>query len=119
MNIIRKIKINSLGMYEFNDSEKELCEFIIYNMLNLKQVELKEYPNYIMYFNDKEENIFQHNFKYNNFYVNNELIWSVFETKFDYNYKETSNLIKGIVEQTYKLQDITPIANRFVNRIFL
>src|SRR6478609_1380588 len=38
MNIIRKIKINSLGMYEFNDSEKELFKFIKENLLNLKPI---------------------------------------------------------------------------------
>src|SRR6478735_5117708 len=108
MNIIRKIKINSLGMYEFNDSEKELLEFIKENMLNLKIIELKNYPDYIMYFNDKGENIFQQDLKTPWFYVRYNLIWKVFETKFNLNYKETSNLIKGIVEQAYKLQGVTP-----------
>src|SRR6478735_2045338 len=112
MNIIRKIKINSLGMYEFNDSEKELVNFIKENMLNLKQVKLKYYPISNFYFKD-DKYIFQHNFKSNDFYVNDELIWEVFKTKFGYNYQEIYNLIKGIVEQAYKLSDIIPIKGIF------
>src|SRR6478735_3168643 len=124
MNIIRKYKL-SLLKYDFLTKKEledlniifkevkyckenfELIEFIYNNILNLKQVKLKEYPDYIMYFNDKNKNIFQRDLKYKDFYINDELIWSVFENKFNLNYKETRQLIKNIAEQTYKLSEIT------------
>jgi len=114
MNIIRKIKLNSLGMYEFNDSEKELYEFIKDNFLNLKQVILRDYPNYIFYFKD-DKCIFQHTFKSNNFYVRYSFIWKVFEIKFNYNYHEISNLIKDIMKYAYKLNEIKPKIIGYVN----
>src|SRR6478735_11899487 len=119
MNIVRRYKL-SLLKYDFL-TEKEiedlniifkeikyckenfdLINFIYNNMLNLKLVELKEYPDYIMYFNHKGENIFQHNLKTNIFYVNYKLIWVVF--KVYYNYQGIRDLVKGIIKQAYKIQ---------------
>src|SRR6478735_7507438 len=104
-NIFRKIKLNDLGFYECNDIEKELLNFIKDNFLNLKQVILRDYPNYIFYFKD-DKCIFQHTFKSNNFYVRYSFIWKVFEIKFNYNYHEISNLIKDIMKYAYKLNTI-------------
>src|SRR6478735_6283393 len=93
MNIIRKIKLESLRYYVCKDNkEKELFEFIKDNLLNLKQVSLKDFPDYIFYFKDD----------------NCIFIWKVFETKFGYNYQEIQKLIKGIVEQAYKLSEVIP-----------
>src|SRR6478735_7193796 len=114
MNIVRKIKLESLGYYICkNNTEKELFKFIKKNMLNLKQVSLKNYTYFIFYFNNKDQNIFQHDFKYNDFYVNNELIWQNFAKKFNFDYEEIQQSIKDIVEQAYKLQEITQIARGY------
>src|SRR6478735_6956814 len=48
---------------KLNITNPELIKFIQENMLNLKQVSLKDFPNYIMYYNDKNEKIFQQNLK--------------------------------------------------------
>src|SRR6478735_4871203 len=122
MNIVRRYKLSLLKYdsltekeledlniilkyFKFTKENFDLINFIYNNLLNLKQVELKEYPDYIMYFkNDKC--IFKQDLNSPWFEVNYDLIWSVFETKLGYN--ETSNLIKGIVEQAYKLQCTTP-----------
>src|SRR6478735_3307862 len=104
MNIIRKIKLERLGYYNCkNNKEKELFEFIKEKLLNLKQVILKYYPDYIMYFKD-DKCIFEQNLNSSWVYVNYHLICYIFETKFNYNHKETKQLIKSIVEQTYKLE---------------
>jgi len=118
MNILRKIKINSLGMYEFTKSEKKLLNFIKDNMLNLKQVTLKDHPNYIFYFNDKKELIFELHLINNWFSVNHKLIWKVFRDKLNYNHQETNILIKDIVEQVYKL-NITSRIQIFQNDVLI
>jgi len=105
MNIIRKIKLNQLGYYEFKDSEKELSEFIKENLLDLKEIKLEHKLNsVIMYFNNKDENIFQYHLNSNNFYFRLDYIGEVFEKKFNYNFQQTTTLIKNIMEQTYKLK---------------
>ena len=118
MNILRKIKINSLGMYEFTKSEKKLLNFIKDNMLNLKQVTLKDHPNYIFYFNDKKELIFELHLINNWFSVNHKIIWKVFRDKLNYNHQETNILIKDIVEQVYKL-NITSRIQIFQNDVLI
>jgi len=125
MNIIRKYKL-SLLKYDFLTKKEledlniifkevkyckenfELIEFIYNNLLNLKQVKLKDYPNDIFYFKDDKVIFEQYLLNTTLFFVNYYLIWGVFETKFNYNYQEIRNLIKRIVEQSYKMTEITP-----------
>jgi len=124
MNIIRRYKIHLLYKEiltekEFNDlniifksvnyskENFELIEFIYYNILNLKQVRLKGFHNFLFYFKD-DECIFEQDLNCTWFGVNNYLIWSVFETKFNYNYQEIGEFIKDIVGKAYKLNEVTP-----------
>jgi len=58
MNIIRKIKLNSLGYYQFTDKEKEIVEIIENNFKNLTK-ENNDYKN--------DNDIV---FSYNGYYLN-------------------------------------------------
>src|SRR6478735_7945980 len=124
MNIIRKYKIHLLKYDSLTEKEVEdlniifnhikyckenyeIIEFIYNNLLNLKLVRLKNYPNYNYWVKD-DKIIFEHNLKDPWFGVRQDLIWSVFETKFGYNYHETSDLIKDIVKEAYKFNDVIP-----------
>jgi len=124
MNIIRKYKLSllkydSLTKKEVEDlniifkevkyskENFELINFIYNNLLNLKQVKLVKYPEYLFYFKD-DNCIFKKDLYSSWLGVNSDLIWKVFETKFGYNYQEIQKLIKGIVEPVYKLNKITP-----------
>src|SRR6478735_255589 len=101
MNIIRKIKLESLGYYKFIDIEKELVCFINDNFLNLTKVTFLEYTDYIFYFKENKL-IFEYDLD-ENWIQLNESIWSVFITKFDYKYEEIRDLIKDIVKYYYNL----------------
>src|SRR6478735_12608352 len=122
MNIIRKYKL-SLLKYDIL-TEKELSDlniifkevkyskeneeginFIYNNLFNLKQVKLSKYS--IFYFKD-DKFIFEHSVNSHWICFNYELIWLVFEDKFNYNYQEIIQLIKGIMKQVYKLEKIIP-----------
>jgi len=111
MNIIRKIKINSLGMYEFNDSEKELVEFIKENMLNLTEVKSNKYTDETFYF--KNNKFVFSILKLKNVvyvYINNHLIYEYFADFLELEYEyEIYNLIIDIIEYYYKISifDIT------------
>lgn len=105
-NIVRKIKLSKFGSYLIKDNEKELFDFIEHNLMGLKSVELKRYPDYIMFFNNENENVFQYNILLNTLYVNTDLIWKILYRKFQYNADEIDLLISNIVKQAYKLNDV-------------
>src|SRR6478735_3798025 len=55
MNIIRNIKLESLGYYICKDNnEKEIFEFIQNYFLNVKPITVEIYGNYIFYFKEEK-----------------------------------------------------------------
>jgi len=124
MNIVRKyklslIKYNSLTEKELVDlnlifnyvkyckENEEIINFIYNNLLNLKQVKLLEWSNREFWF--KEDKCIMELNSDNCFGINYKLIWYVFETKFNYNLLQIRDLIKFIVINHYKLQNIIPV----------
>lgn len=111
-NITRKIRLSKIGCYQIKESEKELFNFIENSLMGLKAVELKDYPNFVMYFNNDNKNILQYKRNINRdswLGVNNLDIWNIFQTQFYYCEKETKQLIKNIVGETYKLKNVNPV----------
>lgn len=108
-NIVRNIKLSILGFYTIKDEEKDLYNFVKQNLLGLKAVELDDFKDFIIYFNNDDKNIFLHDLKTNDLWVN-DVVWSKFEFEFEfgYDYNEIKDIVKGVVEQAYKLKGITP-----------
>lgn len=105
MNIIRKIKLEKLGYYQYiNNEEKELFIFVKENLLNLKKVKLKDYSSKIFYFKDNNC-IFIYDNKINNFNFKYKF-WLIFINNFNYTNKETKEILKSIVIYHYKLTGI-------------
>lgn len=56
MNIVRKIKLNTLGCYNFKSiKENELFNFIKNNLFNLKIIELSVYYKDTVFYFDKKK----------------------------------------------------------------
>jgi len=126
MNIIRRYKIHLINKkclteteledlnmifnhVKYSKENYEVIDFMYNNFFNLEQVKFKKYPYYLFYFReDNDKFIFRQDLNSSWVGVNDDLIWSVFEDKFGYNYKEIETLIKSIVEQIYKLNSIFP-----------
>lgn len=89
MNIIRKIKLNSLGNYQFTDKEKEIVEIIENNFKNLI-IENNDYKNNI-------DIVFSYNEYY--LYVTSKY-WELLENISSY--IETESIIKDICLYYYK-----------------
>jgi|SRR6478735_7616318 len=105
MNIIRNIKLESLGYYQYKDNnEKELFEFIKNNLLTLKKVKLFDEINKIFYFKD-DNCIFIHDSKINNFNLKYK-IWLIFVNNFNCTNKETKEIVSNIAKYHYKLNGI-------------
>ena len=80
---------------------KELCQ-----NLTIK-IDEYNYPDRIFWFRDSNC-IFDYNKENGYFWVNYVLVWSVFESEFGLNYDQIKGLIKGSVEEHFKLKDVTP-----------
>jgi GH35 family endo-1,4-beta-xylanase len=81
---------------------KQLCQ-----NLTIKLDEVR-YPNKIFWFRDGRW-IFDYDKENGFFWVNNSLVWSVFESEFEFNYEQIKELIKGRVEEHFKLKNVTPL----------
>ena len=78
----------------------------LYQNLTIK-IDEDKFPNRIFWIrNDKV--IFEYHKKSGYFYCNYGLVWSVFESEFGLNYDQISELIKGRMEEHFKLKDVTP-----------
>jgi len=82
----------------------------------LNQMEMKEdrkkYSDSIFFFIDDKMVMVQDE-KNESIWVDSEKIWSFFHSEFDLNYNETSDLIKGMVEQHFKMRLFTPMNLNF------
>ena len=81
---------------------KQLCQ-----NLTIK-IDEHRFPNKIFWFRE-DRRIFDYDKETGYFWVNNSLVWSVFESEFGLNYDQIKDLIKGRVEEHFKLKDVTPL----------
>lgn len=73
--------------------------------------ESKEYIDRIFYMK-AEHMLIDHDLKRKHTYINYELLWSVFESKFSLNYRETRNILKYMLETHLNLQETTVLYTR-------
>lgn len=109
MNLIRKIKLNKLGCYNFNDSEKILVNFIKEHLLNLRLVKLSadEFIDNLHYFNSDNKCIIDYHTRLNICYINSNLVENVLRSDFGYSYDEIKLILIDICNNFYKLNLIT------------
>jgi|ERR1035437_1388790 hypothetical protein len=100
-------KLTRHVLYEKFSREKAAENFFV-GFLNDHKIRMSdEYPGYVFYV--KNDEIFiEHNQKNGNLWVSYKQIWSVFETKYGYNYIEIRELITHVVWKHLKLKDVTP-----------
>src|SRR6478735_11261506 len=115
MNIVRKIKLESLGYYVCKDNnEKELFKFIKDNFYDLEKVEITKFGNNIIYYIKNNAIIFSENS--NSYYlikINPSLIWWELENRFKFNYNETRELLSLIVKDICNIKDDIYVTSYF------
>jgi hypothetical protein len=99
--IIEKYK---LGLHQNEEKDYEIWFKTMLNDLNVSRSTIISY--YLIY---KKNGIALYNYdeKNNNFWIDHDKIWSVFESKFHLNYDEIKLLTKGMMEEYLNLKDIT------------
>lgn len=107
--------------FNFNSPKKEWVDVVKYfgrkeyglvwfkQMLN--QMEIKEnrkdYPNSVFFFIG-DDVVMEQDEKYKRLFVDGDKIWVVFYFDFGYNYQEVRDLIKGMVEEHFKIGVFIP-----------
>jgi hypothetical protein len=73
----------------------------------VKQMKPVDIGNKIVYYIDDQWYMYQ-NKKSDYLWISYDKLWSILESKYQYNYNEIINLIKGVVEMNTELKDVTP-----------
>lgn len=108
MNITRKMKLNSLGYYNFTESEQELIDFIKDNLLNLTEVKLQKYPNFIFWFKDNKLIFLEYSFE-ENILISINTNFYYFFVLYLYKYRiniETYTYIRNVLCNIFKYKNI-------------
>ena len=79
------------------------------------KIDEKEYPNSIFFFNKDNEIIFEYDKNNGYFWCNYKKYWTIFYEKFNYNYNQVKYLTKDMVENHFKINEITPMSIRILN----
>lgn len=104
INIIRKIKINKLGYYDFNDVENQIFKVIKDNLYDLKKMYLYTY-DYYFYFKNTEL-IFYYDPIKNNIRMNSSFIYQLFFNIVEDD-KLSDKIILDVIEYIYKIKTKT------------
>ena len=93
--------------------QKEILDKVV------KKVDEEKYPNSVFYFIDDKcfFEFFYQDEKNTEFWVRYKDCWKVFYDKFNFNYTETQQFIKTMVEEHFKMRSTTP--NQLKNRSHL
>jgi len=107
-----------------NQSQKEEMEQWFKSLLNGLEIEIRaDRPNSVYY--KKNGKVFFELYQgfselyqrsENMFYCDYNLVWSVFNNKYNLNYDETQAFAKSMVEQHLKLEAVTPIFSLILQR---
>ena len=106
----RQYKIAEVLGENFDD--KEFLKMINHIKRTITNPDFKEfvddkYPNLIWIGLSKDDIYMKHDLKDNYIWLDNDKIWSVFESKFAYNYQQIKNLTESVLETHYKLKEVT------------
>jgi len=77
------------------------------------KIDKDKYPNWVYYFNNDNNCIFEYNTKNGDFWCNYKKYWTIFYEKFGFNYNQIKYLTKDMVENHFKLKRITPLYQQF------
>jgi hypothetical protein len=94
-------------------TENQLEDGVIYYLNemygDLEEYRTDEYPHKVFYM--KGDNLYmEHNLKNGRLWVDTDTIWTDLKTIFSLENPEIQNVITKWVEETYKIQGVTPIA---------
>jgi hypothetical protein len=68
----------------------------------------KDYPDSVFYVNSSNNILMEYGQESARIFIHNDHIWSKIESLFHLNYNDTQSIMKVWLEETYKLEGVTP-----------
>ena len=110
-NILSQVNVlvNSSSVKENTENNKDFCtkeqrdtfNEIMSKFTGTKKTKYQENSEFYVV---GDSIYIEHNLKTHNFYIRYEGFWSVFESKFNLNYIETSELLRGLLKEYLKCE---------------
>ena len=88
--------------------ERVVIKWLNKHFGNLTPKTTEKYPNSVFYVNSNNEITMEYNQENYRVYINYDHIWSKIESLFHLNYGDIQSFIKVWLEDTYKLEGVTP-----------
>jgi len=82
--------------------------FLNNNFGNLTPKTTEKYPNSVFYVNPNNEIMMEYDKENGYVFIHNDHIWSKIESLFHLNYDDTQSIMKVWLEESYKLEGVTP-----------
>jgi hypothetical protein len=97
---------DNLYKHAFNNDYNEFLN--LFN--NLEVVQSEQKPNWMLYRSEMGKNIMIYDKKNEVVHINYGVIWSFFQRGIGFNYGETQDIMKKLLDEVYNLRGITPNA---------
>ena len=92
----------------FGDKKRSPTEKFLFDIFsNIKPYYSDKYLDSIFYKKDNEV-LFEYDKKSGYFWCHYDKIWKVLDSKYGLNYREIRDLIKGVIWESLKLNEVTP-----------
>ncbi len=88
--------------------ERVVIKWLNKHFGNLTQKKHKDYPDSIYYVNDNNQVLMEYDKKTERVSIHYEYVWSKIESLFHLKYYETISILRVWLEETYKLEGVTP-----------
>ena len=93
--------------------ERIVIKWLNKNFGNLTPKKRKDNPNVLFYVNSDNEVLMGYDKKNNYLWVSESRIWLMIESLFHLNYSDVQSIIKVWLEESYKLEGVTPYKQIF------
>jgi len=91
--------------------ERVVVKWLNNHFGNLTPKKHKDHPNSVFYINSGNEVMMEYDKENWEVFIHNDHIWSKIESLFHLNYNDTQSIMKVWLEESYKLEGVTPHAN--------
>jgi hypothetical protein len=88
--------------------DRVVIKWLNKNFGNLTPKKDKNDPNSVFYVNSNNKVMMEYDKKNKSVYIHNDHIWSKIQSLFHLNYDDTQSIMKVWLEETYKLEGVTP-----------
>ena len=88
--------------------ERVVIKWLNNHFGNLTQKKHKYYPDSVFYVNSNDKVMMEYDKENGHVFIHNDHVWSKIESLFHLNYNDIKSIMKVWLEESYKLEGVTP-----------